>query len=585
MYREAPRRWVGDFQVDFGNRGQERPRASRTEAPWSEAYTSVDSAEVTIQEPAETWRGFPLVTTSEGPWTLWLLGELVQGQDESLLLDVANGRRPAAELNGHFLLFGHDVDTRTWHAWTNRMGTLHGYIGGAAGRKSMGTYHRRVASGSQGELDWEALTYFLACAHFPGSRTHFKDVSFLAPATHHVFSDSGELLSATRYWDWWHRPESRTLRAAAVEFADVFGEIMDEMLRGGTVALPISGGLDSRSTVAFVTARDDVWPYSYGYGEDSIETRIAGQVARARGLPCHLFSIPGYLFDRAPLVTASLEGFVDFTQCRQAAISTQLRDNARYIIAAHGGDIWMDRLTADRIADPVEVALSKVLVPGRRWLLEHVARSQLGGSVGRAEEVIRGFVESGLAHVEHVADRDFRVKAWKVHSYCNRGTNSTYRMFQAAVFPRLPFFDNRMVDYFCRMETQRVAGRQVQIEFLKRYAPELARVPWQDHGLNLFMLPLSPLLNFPILAAKKVRRIVTRRERPPQRNWEVQFLGRKDRLQAHLTRPGLALHELVPRQDVVRLVDDFYREPDRNRGYAVSSLFGLASWLEHGRPL
>lgn len=67
---------------------------------------------------------------------------------------------------------------------------------------------------------------------------------------------------------------------------------MGDLTADGRIAVPISGGLDSRSTVATLGRQpgkisptdEGLWAYSYGYGDDSIETRIAGELAARRGL-------------------------------------------------------------------------------------------------------------------------------------------------------------------------------------------------------------------------------------------------------------------------------------------------------------
>ena len=77
---------------------------------------------------------------------------------------------------------------------------------------------------------------------------------------------------------------------------------MDDHSREGRVAVPISGGLDSRATVAALTRPgetpdDRLWAYSYCYSDDSVETRIARRVAQVRRLPFQAYTIRPYLFE------------------------------------------------------------------------------------------------------------------------------------------------------------------------------------------------------------------------------------------------------------------------------------------------
>ncbi len=77
-----------------------------------------------------------------------------------------------------------------------------------------------------------------------------------------------------------------------------------------------------------------------------------------------------------------------------------------------------------------------------------------------------------------------------------------------------------------------------------------------------------------------------RRERPIERNWEVQLLGDRGEqgLQEWLLRKGLRLHDLLPRREIEILLEQF-RAPERDPalGYTVSMLLTFSAWLElHG---
>ena len=45
-----------------------------------------------------------------------------------------------------------------------------------------------------------------------------------------------------------------------------------------------------------------------------------------------------------------------------------------------------------------------------------------------------------------------------------RWTTASLRMFQSAAFPRLPFYDTRLADFFATVPTPLVAGRRLQID-------------------------------------------------------------------------------------------------------------------------
>ena len=199
-----------------------------------------------------------------------------------------------------------------------------------------------------------------------------------------------------------------------------------------------------------------------------------------------------------------------------------------------------------------------------------------------AEGLLRGFVRREFERLSAIEDPDFRVKAFKTEQWSFRWTLASLRMFQAGAFPRLPFYDNRMADFFSTVPSTFVAGRRLQIDYLKRHAPDLARITWQARDADLYWATRPDLLLLPKRALKKVFRLATGRH-VIERNWEVQFLSESGRagLERWLLAPGLKLHDLVPRPKLVELLADFSREPfEAGRGYTVSMLLTFSAWLE-----
>jgi hypothetical protein len=572
-----------DIQITFGTPTGALP-TRRTANGWraSGEMSGVWSAALAA-DPAST-----LVQTRDvAPWSVWLIGELLRYDSLSapadplgaFVLDLRKGKENAAALDGHFALFAWNSELRQWHIWTDRFGTVHCYAGLGARRSALGTYHPAVsrAVGAK-KLDWQGLAGFFTMGFFPEDRTHFEEVKILRPAMHYVFSERGEEKRAGRYWEWAHTPEKAPSFAGALDqFGDTLGTVLREQSARGRVAVPVSGGLDSRTTVAMLLRQQErLWYYSYGYGSDSVETRIARQVAAARGAHCDTFEIGEYLFDRMDDVLSASEGFNDVTQTRQVGVSAQLAAHADVVIAAHWGDVWLDSAEA---AANGSAAFAKVAKQGRQWLLEHLCAPRAGGD---PEKGVKEAVQRELDRVSHIADADFRMKAFKTDTWSFRWTVAGVRAFNLGATPRLPFYDTRMADLFCTLPAEYLRGRRLQVEWLKGSAPDLARITWQARDANLFMYPYAGTLLLPKRAVRKAWRVITR-TKVIERNWEVQFLSPtgRARLGDALLRPRLKLHEFVAPGAVQQLLDRFFAQPlEDKRGYTVSMLLTFSEWLE-----
>ncbi len=586
---------TGDFLLAFGVQLGRLP--SRL---GNNGWRSVQSGagwELLEQPPEAAWKGYPLKVLNSPTWQAYLLGSLhtpAAALDEPLFSQLRNLSEIIPELNGHFLVFAWSRLEREWHAWTDRFATLHAYYATDGRRAALGTFSPAVAAAaSSRRLDWEALAGFFGFGFFPHDRTQYGDVRILRPASHYIFDERGLLIRQERYWQWCHNPDAgRSYADSVAGFAQVFGQVIQGLTRDGRVAIPISGGLDSRSTVAALTqpgetTPESFWSYSYGYTDGSVEISLSRRVARARDLPFQAYTIRPYLFDRLDEILAWTEGFQDVTLPRQAFVRDELAARADSLVVALWGDVWLDDMglvgqpanTLDEVAIRRH-ALKKMRKGGGDWLLENLAAPQLKG-VDLAD-LLESMIGEEMRQLAHLADPDFRLKAFKTEQWSFRWSLAPVRVFQSAAAPLLVFYDTRLADFFCSLPSEFVAGRRLQIDYLKSYSPDLARIPWQVYDASLYTYPHFNTWLLPRRALKKAHRALTR-QKVIERNWEVQLLGEPGRrgLQDWLLRPGLRLHEFVAPESLASLLEAFYRPPlNPGRGYAVSMLLSLSAWLE-----
>ena len=108
---------------------------------------------------------------------------------------------------------------------------------------------------------------------------------------------------------------------------------------------------------------------------------------------------------------------------------------------------------------------------------------------------------------------------------------------------------------------------------------------WQTYDADLCSYPRFDSWHPPKRVLKKAARTL-RGQRLIERNWEVHSLGESEEegLQKWLVRPAIRLHELLPRNEIESLLDQF-RRPSRDPvlGHTVSMLLTFSAGLElHG---
>jgi len=582
-----------DLHVTFGDSGP--PHSLRLGNEWV-ALTDL---------PEVPWTGFatspggPPVCSAVAPgWDVWASGSVFSYRGdpdrplERFATDLASGTEDVAALDAHAVLFGRHHDSGEISVWTDRLGTVHAYVGGHPGRRAVGTFLPAVAEQSGRQLDWVGITGFCGFGFYPGDRTMFCDVQVLRPATRTTFDASGAILSATRYWTWWYDPEySRSEDDLLDEFHDVWARTAHRQLAGTRSVIPLSGGLDSRTLFAVAAPSDErpsdpVRTLTYGYSIRSPEIRIARRVAASRGHDALDLVIEPYLLDHIDEVFAALEGFSGLSLSRQAGVSREIAELGDHVVGGHWGDVWFDTAGAPPDTtndDLVDLSYKKFTKRGREWLLEHICRPNLRGD--DPDQLLRELLHAEVEQLPDLGDGDFRLKVLKTEQWSFRWTLASVRAYQLALPTLLPFYANEVVEYFLRVPSDRLRGRRLQIAYLRRHHPDLARITWQDSGMSLFERPWEPTAALLRRARAKLTRAVLRR-RLIERNWEVQFLGwdesgvptpRLDDLQS------LSLGSAVPAAEWRSLVSSLANEPTPGRGYAVEAAMtlGLASLREH----
>ncbi len=572
---------IGDLLILFGF--DSKPSIGRMKnSSWTQC---TDAPKIWIDQVTADWKGFPFQIIKVNDLCFCALGEFTPSNFQSL----NSLQKGVAKQTGSFLVFAWNESDSTWHAWTDRFGTLHAYYAWDGHRGALGTFSPAVTeAASRRVLDWEALAGWFSFGFFPADRTYYTDLHVLRPASHYIFDHSGRLLTQERYWNWKYQPdENRSYEDTIHEFGSLFNEVMSDALGVGRVAVPVSGGLDSRSTVAGISpekSRDGrIWSYSYGYSDDSAEISIARQVSNARELPFQAYTIQPYLFDQIDRLLAYTEGFQDITQARQMFVRDEIAAHADSLIAALWGDVWLDEMGLSAYPNAADDdVLRRTLKKIRKkngWLVHHLVLPHIGSDA--IESLLEGFVQAELRQLRDIDDPDFRVKAFKTEQWSFRWSIPPTRVYQSAAWPRKIFYDTRLTDFFATVPVSFLSGRRLQIDYLKRFAPDLAWIAWQVYDANLYQYQYFDTWLLPKRALKKAWRVV-RKHKVLERNWEVQFLCPQGRagLDQWLLHPGLRLYEFVAPDHVRALLDDVFSSPKADNGYTVSMLLTFSTWLE-----
>lgn len=370
-------------------------------------------------------------------------------------------------------------------------------------------------------LDLVAIAYWAATGFFLENDSFWKEVKW------------HELDFKKQPWS--YEPRDISLDTAVTEFASLFHEILEEQIAEKQVILPLSGGLDSR-TLAVALKYMDYTPFCYSYEfEGSFkETHYGQEIARVNNWPFQAYTIPsGYLWDRLENSASLNHCYAEFTHARQVAVADKIGSKGDVWLLGHWGDVLFDDMGVDNELpenEQINVLRKKILKKGGLELGSDLWKHW--GIEGDFEQQINVRLEQMLANIS-IGNANARIRAFKSLYWATRWTSTNLVYFEKSNPLALPYYDDRMCKFIMTIPEKHLAGRQIQIEYIKRYGPKLAEIAWQDvapynlYNSNKFLTPH----HLPYRIFKKLGRLWKEKivgQPLVQRNWEIQFLGEEN---------------------------------------------------------
>ena len=369
-------------------------------------------------------------------------------------------------------------------------------------------------------LDKKAIAFWAASGFFLENDTFWEDVKWEGID----FSNQ----------QWRYEPRDISFDRAVAEFGELFELIVREQTAGRKVILPLSGGLDSR-TLAVALKPTGIQPYSYSYSfKDGLDETIYGrEISKALGWPFESVIIPpGYLWSKIEDAGHINGCYADFTHARQFAAAADLSERGDLWLLGHWGDVLFDNFglpDATPFDEQLKVLKKKILKKGGLELAEDLW--QAWGITGSPGENLEHRLKSMHARIP-IENANARMRSFKSLYWATRWTTANLSFFSHYKPMALPYYDDRMCNFIMTVPEKFLAGRAIQIEYIKRNAPDLARIPWQKHrpfNLYNYKRNKSPW-NLPYRMLNRAKHALDSAVGKPfiQRNWELQFLGEKN---------------------------------------------------------
>lgn len=438
---------------------------------------------------------------------------------------------------------------------------------------------------AQHQLDLEAICVFAAIGFFLDQDTYWKDKIVLPPASNHIIGDNGLYQSSQPWFTWHYTPRTLTFDEALEEFSHLFESILKEQTHGKRVILPLSGGLDSRTqAVALKQLSADVFSYSYEFENGYSETKIAQDIAEHCNFDFKVYTISkGYLWSCIDDLAKLNECYSDFTSPRQMAIYSEFEKMGEHFSLGHWGDVLFDSMNLPSLSkeEQVKVLSHKLLKRGGLEFATSLWKTwQLSGNF---EDYFYQRI-SALLDAISIDDTNARIRAFKSLYWAPRWTSVNLSVFESHHPISLPYYDERMCQFVCTLPEAYLKNRQLQIAYIKKRAPDLAKITWQaQRPFNLYNFQNNRMpYNLPFKIWNKTTRSINKAfgNSYVQRNWELQFLGEDNitHLKHYLFENGL--ESIVPKDITAFYFENFTSKSALNNAHAINMLLVLSKFNE-----
>lgn len=187
------------------------------------------------------------------------------------------------ELDGHFAGFQYDSEADLVRIVNDRFGMQSLFVSRADGWMLVSTSAVTLAAYQRSSVDVIGAAAYLLCGSQFGPRTHWQGITRVEPATEIVVKNSD-----FRENQYWHpiacADPVRSIKDAVRSSARTWCDEMSSLAIRNPMQVDLTGGYDSRLVLAAMLASGREVTTQTAGGLDSIDVRIAQEVARVAGV-------------------------------------------------------------------------------------------------------------------------------------------------------------------------------------------------------------------------------------------------------------------------------------------------------------
>jgi hypothetical protein len=349
------------------------------------------------------------------------------------------------------------------------------------------------------EINIDAAADFFNYTYPLGDKTFFKSVKLLRGG--HRISYSSDSVAVKKYWDYKFEAEpAQTLPEMIEEVHDIYPDIIKKQARDAKdIVIPLSGGLDSRFILSHAV-QAGYQPHVFTHGrKDCLDHQIAKMVVKTLGVKNYGFIEikPSWLIDYCESYVKMSEGMNNTCPSVLLGISAQYKlppESTAFINGIFGGptNFGSPYYKLSDITDKLT----------HEEKLKRLSVSLAGGEIDETlyevfePEIKRRFRERFTPSIDEEFSHSLSVSPLFCHQkdvffIKNRIARHMNQIdcHRYVWHDHFALADDRLVDFFIKLPANLKPSRRFLKEYFLAKLPELAAIPYQATGVNLYRQP------------------------------------------------------------------------------------------------
>jgi len=335
------------------------------------------------------------------------------------------------------------------------------------------------------KLDDSALNTFIDVGHFLGKQTLFADITRMPPASMLCIDTLTQSCEQSRYWQW-----SSIVKHNEITFDqavdDLYGYFEQAMQRTfatvtqKTIAITLSGGLDSRILLAAAKKHFNGEILTYTFGEQGCDDALlAVQVSELAEVNNQFIPINSEnWFEGREQGVWLTDGLKNILHMHGLSVVDEISPSSNYLVNGYLGDVTLGGsylFSADKNAMSLEDKIAERYGDHKQYA---DFESQYFANAGSDPAFI---YNRGVRHIGAGSD----LLSHKLHNF-------------------KPFLDNDLVEFLYSLPDDfRRDGKLYHHMLLKFYPDYFATIPWQQTGK-----PISKQASVKVRKGKSLKQLV-----------------------------------------------------------------------------